>query len=107
MPLGSGAAFLAAPDDLMAHFHKPVDVAGPPETCSFAGVPDFSRSVDAAVGAAERVGLFREGRARLGREPDGTWVVVVPAWSEEVRGDRAAEAVCRAALEWVRRRGGA
>ena len=104
LPVGSGEPFLASPDDPLAHLHRPAEPTVPPSGPRLAGVPDFSRDLDAAVAAAEQVGLFRDGRATLSRELDGTWVVAGPGLPEGVRGGGAAEAICRAALDWVKGR---
>lgn len=105
-PMGRGSAFLAGPDDLLSHLHQPANGTEPKEDGALAAIPEFSRNVGAAMGIAERVGLFREGGAVLGRRPDGTWVVRAPALQEEVWGTEAAEVVCRATLAWVGLRAG-
>lgn len=98
-PIYTPGRFLAPPDDNMAHLYEDAPARAPLHDHATAKVPEYSGDVSCAFAAAERAGLFSDGRAVLLQEGGADWVV-------EVRGlrltsSRLPEVLCRASMEWA------
>jgi hypothetical protein len=103
LPRESLGRFLAPPDGLLAHLYHQAPLTLPTAPQPYRHLPGYSRDPTEAFRVCERVRLFRDGRAELGRDADGAWRLTLPRDGLVIRHASLPSLLCRAALAWADR----